>query len=336
MTTFSQIISAIDTHTAGEPTRIILSGFPPILGRTMAEKKHYMKNNLDQIRTLLMHEPRGHKDMFGAIITPPTTTQGQYGVIFIDNVGYLNMCGSGIIGIATALIEVGMIAKTEPETIVMFDTPAGLVESHAKVENNRVYEVSVANVSSFLYAKDIEVTLPDCRKITVDVSFGGNFFTIIQAKDLGVSIQPENIAKLIKLAVIVKKAVNEKLKVQHPIEQHINTIQLAAIFEQHEPSQPYSKNLVILGNGQLDRSPCGTGSSAIMATLYAKNKLQLGVEFTTESVIGTTFKGKLVKQVQVGDFMAVDPIITGEAFITGIQQFVVDPEDKLKYGFAMR
>lgn len=335
MTNFSQIISAIDTHTAGEPTRIVMSGLPIIPGMTMVAKKHYIKNHLDYIRTLLMHEPRGHKEMFGAIITPPTTNRGQYGVIFMDNAGYVDMCGSGIIGITTALIEIGMINKTEPETIIMFDTPAGLIESHARVKNNQVYEISVANVSSFLYAKDIELVLPNSRKITIDVSFGGNFFAITHAKILGVSLQAENISKLIELGMMVKKAVNDQFKVQHPIEQHINTVELTAIYDQPKPSQPYSKNVIIFGNGQMDRSPCGTGTSAIMATLYGKGKLQLNVEFTSESIIGSSFRGKLVREVQVGDFVAVDPMITGKAFITGIQQFVVDPRDPMKYGFVI-
>lgn len=335
MTRFEQIISAIDTHTAGEPTRIIMSGLPPIPGSTMAVKKHYMKQHLDHIRTLLMQEPRGHKDMFGAIIIPPTTNRGQYGVIFMDNAGYVDMCGSGIIGITTALIEIGMIPKTEPETMIIFDTPAGLVESRARVEENQVYEVSVANVSSFLYAKDIELTLPDLGKITIDVSFGGNFFAIIQAKALGVSLQPDNISKLIQLGMMVKRTVNDQLKVQHPTEQHINTVEITAIYEQPEPFRPYSKNVVIFGNGQMDRSPCGTGTSAIMATLYGRGKLQLGVEFTSESIIGSHFKSKVIKEVQVGEFVAVDPIVTGEAFITGIQQFVVDPNDAMKYGFVI-
>lgn len=335
MMRFTHIISAIDTHTAGEPTRIVLSGLPPLLGTTMAEKKRYMLEHLDFIRTLLMGEPRGHKDMFGAIITPPTTHQAQYGILFMDNGGYLDMCGHGIIGITTALIEMGMIPPTEPETVIIFDTPAGLVESHAKVEGNRVLEVSVANVASFVYAKDVELELSDVGEVTVDVSFGGNFFAIAKAKDLGVSIHPENIPKLLRLGMMVKQAINEKLKVQHPIEQHITSVELTEIYDKPEPLIPFSRGVVIFGKGQMDRCPCGTGISATMATLYAKGELPLGVELIHESIIGTRFRGKLVKEVQVGNFVAVEPILMGEAYITGIQQFVVDPNDPLKYGFSV-
>ncbi len=335
MVRFSRIISTIDTHTAGEPTRIVLSGLPPIPGTTMAERKRYMMEHLDHIRTLLMHEPRGHRDMFGAIITPPTTKPGQYGVLFMDNAGYLDMCGHGIMGVTKALIEIGMIPLREPETIIVFDTPAGLVKSYATIAGNQVVEVSVANVSSFLYARDVELDLPGVGKVTIDVSFSGNFFAVTEARALGVSVHPDNISRLIQLGMLVKKAVNEKLKVQHPTQRHITTIELTEIYDRPEPATPFSKSVVIFGNGQMDRCPCGTGTSATMATLYGRGELPLGIEFTNESIIGTRFRGKLVREVKVGDFIAVDPVITGKAYITGIQQFVVDPNDSVKYGFVV-
>lgn len=335
MVKFTNLISAIDTHTAGEPTRIVLCGLPSIPGATMIEKKSYMIQHLDHIRTLLIQEPRGHKDMFGAIITPPTTSRAQYGLLFMDNSGYLDMCGHGTIGITTALIETGMIRRTEPESVVAFDTPAGLVESYARVEGDQVVEVSVANVSSFLYARDVELDIPEVGKVTVDVSFGGNFFVIIPAKALGVSVHTDNISKLIQLGMMVKNIANEKLRVQHPTEKHITTVELTEIYDKPEPSKAFSKNVVVFGEGQVDRSPCGTGTCAVMAALYSRGVLPLGVEFTNESIIGTRFKGNLVKETRIGDFVGVDPIVTGSAYITGIQQFVVDPRDPVKHGFVL-
>jgi proline racemase/trans-L-3-hydroxyproline dehydratase len=335
MARFTHIISAIDTHTAGEPTRIILSGLPPIPGNSMAEKKHYMIERLDHFRTLLMEEPRGHMDMFGAIITPPTTMRGQYGIIFIDSGGYLDMCGHGIIGITTALIEMGIVAAEEPETVITFDTPAGPVDGRARVEGDRVVEVSVSNVPSFLYALDVELELPEIGKITIDVSFGGNFFAMTSASQLGVSVDPGNMPRLIQLGMMVKGAVNETVDIQHPTERHITTVELTEIYDKPDATKPYSKNAVIFGNGQVDRSPCGTGTSAAMAMLHDRGKLSLGEEFINESVIGTRFKGKLIKESRVGDHTAVDPVITGGAYITGIQQFVVDPNDPVKYGFVV-
>jgi proline racemase/trans-L-3-hydroxyproline dehydratase len=301
----------------------------------MAQKKQYMMEHLDCFRTLLMQEPRGHRDMFGAIVTPPTSYLGQYGIIFMDNAGYIDMCGSGTIAIATALIEIGMIPPQEPETVITFDTPAGLVETHAKVQGNQVLEVSVANVSSFLYAKDVELVLPEIGKITIDISFGGNFFAMTPAKALGITLHADKISQLIQLGTMVKEAVNQQMTVQHPKEHHITKVELTEIYDQPELSKPFSKSAVIFGNGQMDRCPCGTGTSATMATLHAKGELPLGVEFTTESIIGTQFHGRLIRETQVGDFVAVDPIFTGEAYLTGIQQFVVDPNDPLKYGFVV-
>ncbi len=335
MAKFTHIISAVDTHTAGEPTRIVLSGLPPIPGDTMAEKKAYMIEKLDHFRTLLMREPRGHTDMVGAVITSPTTDRGQYGTIFMDNGGYLDMCGHGTIGLITALIEMGMVAAEEPETVVAVDTPAGLVEGRARVKGNRVVEVSLSNVSSFLYARDVELDLPQVGKITIDVSFGGNFFAMTPAKALGISVHPENIPELIRLGLMVREAVNEKVDIQHPTEKHITTVELTEIYEKPDPTKSYSKNVVIFGEGQVDRSPCGTGTSAAMAMLYGRGRLSLDEEFVNESIIGTRFKGRLAKETSIGDFVAVDPIITGEAFITGIQQFVVDPNDPVKYGFVV-
>jgi proline racemase/trans-L-3-hydroxyproline dehydratase len=335
MAQFTHIISALDTHTAGEPTRIVLSGLPPIIGTTMAEKKRYMAENLDHYRTLLMQEPRGHKDMFGAILTQPTTDRAAFGVLFMDNSGYLDMCGHGSMGLTTALIEMGMVPPEEPETVVAFDTPAGLVEGRARVEGACVLEVSVANVPSFLYARDVDIDLPEIGTITVDVSFGGNFFAITPAQSLGVAVRPENLPKLIDLGMRVKRAVNEKVRVQHPTATHITSVELVEIYDKPQEGKAFSRNVMVFGEGQIDRSPCGTGTCAAMAMLFGKGKLSLNEEFTNESIIGTRFKGKLVEEVRVGDFTAARPVITGEAYITGIQQFVVDPKDPIKYGFVI-
>jgi proline racemase len=335
MVQFSHIISAIDAHTAGEPARIVLSGLPPILGDTMAEKKRYMKDRLDHFRTLLMREPRGHRDMFGVILTPPASPQAHYGVLFIDHSGYIDMCGHSIMSLATALIEIGMVPPIEPETLIVFDTPAGGVEARARIEGNRVIEVSVANVASFLYAKGVVIDLPGLGRITIDIAFGGNFFALVPAKALGVAVDVRNLNRLIELGAAVKRAVNAQLTVRHPKVDHIATVELIEIYDKPEPSQLLAKSAVIFGHGQLDRCPCGTGTSAAMAALHAKGGLPLHTEFVNESIIGTRFTGKLVREVRVGNFVAVEPVVTGTAYITGIQQFVVDPKDPFGYGFQV-
>jgi proline racemase/trans-L-3-hydroxyproline dehydratase len=335
MARFAHIISVIDTHAAGEPTRIVCSGLPPIHGKTMAARKRYMREHLDHFRTVLMQEPRGHKDMFGAILTPPTTPHGQYGLLFMDSTGYLDMCGHGTMCVTTALIEMGMIPATEPETVVVFDTPAGTITSHARVEGQQVREVSVANVPSFLYARDVVLRLPDVGDVTIDVAFGGNFFALIPAMAFGVTVHPTQRSQLIHGGMLVKTTVNATLRIQHPTAPHITTVELVEIYEPPTSARPWTKSVVIFGDGQMDRSPCGTGTSAAMATLHAKGALPLGREFTNESIIGTQFRGKLLREVHVGEFRAVQPVVTGAAYITGLQQFVVDPDDPVKYGFAL-
>lgn len=335
MAQFSHIISAIDAHTAGEPARIVLSGLPPILGHTMAEKKHYAKTRLDYWRTLLMQEPRGHKDMFGIILTPPTDERADYGVLFIDSAGYIDMCGHGIMAVTTALIEIGMVPSVAPETAVLFDTPAGLVEARARIEGQRVADVSVANVPSFLYARDVAIELPELGRIHVDVAFGGNFFALVPAKALGIAVHPAHTLRLIELGMAVKRAVNARLTVQHPLVEHVNRVELTEIYDKPEPSQAFARSVVIFGDGQLDRCPCGTGTSAAMALAYAKGELPLGVEYINEGIIGTQFRGQLRREVRVGDLVAVEPVVTGTAYLTGMPQFVADPHDPFQYGFLL-
>jgi proline racemase len=335
MAKFDHIISAVDVHTGGEPARIVLSGLPSLPGITMADKKQYFSGHFDYLRTLLLHEPRGHKDMFGVILGPATTDQADYGIIFMDSTGYIDMCGHSVMAAGTALIEMGIVAAKEPETKIVFDTPAGLVESYARVAHNRVTEISISNVPCFLYQREVEINVQNLGKICIDVSFGGNFFALVPADRIGVSVHPDNYAMLVTYGMAIKEAVNREIPIQHPIKRHIMKVELTEIYEKTDPTTFFSKSAVIFGQGQLDRCPCGTGTSAAMAMLYSKGQLPLDVEFVNESIIGTRFKGKLVRETHVGDFAAVCPIVTGNSYIIGFQQFVVDPDDPLKYGFLI-
>jgi proline racemase/trans-L-3-hydroxyproline dehydratase len=313
----------------------VLSGLPPLAGGTMAAKKHYMAEHLDHFRTLLMQEPRGHRDMFGAILTPPTTPQAQYGVLFMDSGGYLDMCGHGIISMATALIETGMTAPMEPETVVVFDTVAGLVESRARIAEQQIVDVSVINVPSFLYSRDVDLELPEVGRVTIDVAFGGNFFAMVRADRLGLSVHAAHLGQLTRFGMLINQAVNAKLRVVHPTQPHLKTVALTEIYEPPTPATPHVKSAVIFGHGQVDRSPCGTGISAAMATLYARGELTLDEGVVSESLIGTRFRGKLLREVPVRNLIAVEPVFSGEAYVTGIQQFVVHPDDPVKYGFKL-
>ena len=330
---FSRMITGIDSHTMGEPTRIITGGIPAIPGATMAEKKQYLVDHMDYIRTALMNEPRGHRDMFGSIITAPCNSEADFGIIFMDGGGYLNMCGHGSIGAVTAAIETGMVKAQEPTTTVKMDTPAGLVTATAKVEGGLVSEVSIVNVPSFLLKK-CTVDVPDLGPLELELSFGGSFFALVDARKLGVGVVPQNINKLVDMGLRIRECVNTQMDISHPELKHITTCDLVEFYD--NPSHPDAdyKNVVVFGQGQADRSPCGTGTSAKMAALFARG--ELGKEtFTYESIIGTLFKGRILDTTRVGEYEAIIPEITGAAFITGFASFVIDERDPVKHGFVL-
>jgi proline racemase len=328
-------IHAVDTHTMGEPTRIIIGGIPKIPGHSMADKKAFLETQMDHIRTSTMHEPRGHSDMFGSIITSPCHDEADFGIIFMDSGGYLNMCGHGSIGAATMAVETGMVTAIEPITEILMDAPAGLVKARALVVGGKVKEVSIVNVPSFLYKKDVSLHIPELGDIHFDIAFGGSFFAIIHASQLKIKVDPSQIDAIKAIGIRLRRLINENIPVVHPTLSHINRVDLIEIFEEsNHPDAPY-KNVVIFGNGQIDRSPCGTGTSAKMATLFAKGLLAMDQTFVYESILGTVFKGRVIGVTQVGDYPAIIPEITGSAYITGFNHFVINPDDPVKYGFSL-
>ncbi|MFR8598260.1 MAG: proline racemase [Clostridioides difficile] len=333
---FSRSIQARDSHTAGEATRIVVGGIPNIKGNSMPEKKEYLEENLDYLRTAIMLEPRGHNDMFGSVMTQPCCPDADFGIIFMDGGGYLNMCGHGTIGAMTAAIETGVVPAVEPVTHVVMEAPAGIIRGDVTVVDGKAKEVSFLNVPAFLYKEGVEVDLPGVGTVKFDISFGGSFFAIIHASQLGLKIEPQNAGKLTELAMKLRDIINEKIEIQHPTLAHIKTVDLVEIYD--EPTHPEAtyKNVVIFGQGQVDRSPCGTGTSAKLATLHAKGELKVGEKFVYESILGTLFKGEIVEETKVADFNAVVPKITGSAYITGFNHFVIDEEDPLKHGFILK
>ncbi len=333
----SKQIIAVDSHTMGEPTRIIISGIPNIPGDTMPEKKSYLEENLDHLRTAVMLEPRGHNDMFGSIITAPTKKEADLGIIFMDGGGYLNMCGHGTIGAMTVAVELGMVEVKEPITEIVLEAPAGLVKGRVRVEDGKAKEVSFANVPAFLYKSNVVVEVPELGKtLTIDISFGGSFFAIVEAKQLGIDICPKNTNELNRMGMAIIKAVNEQVEVSHPELAHIKTVDLVEIYGPAKGEGATLQNVVVFGDGQVDRSPCGTGTSAKMATLFTKGKLKLGEEFVYESIIGTQFKGKVLESYEKNGILYVIPEITASAYITGMNHLLIDPMDPLKYGFSLK
>ena len=329
-------LNAVDSHTMGEPTRIITGGLPNIPGDTMAQKKQYLEENLDEIRTMTRLDPRGHNDMFGSILTPPVNKEADFGIIFMDGGGYLNMCGHGSIGAITVAIETGMVEPVEPITVVKMDTPAGLITASANVVNGKVKEVSIVNVPAFLYKKDVKLAVEGYGEITFDISFGGSFFAIVKSSQFGLKVEPKNASKFSELGIFLRDEINKKISMVHPELSHINKVDLVEFYDEATHVDAHYKNVVVFGQGQVDRSPCGTGTSAKLATLFAKGEIKENEDFIYESILSTLFKGKIVGLTKVGDFDAIIPEITGSAYITGFNHFVVDPEDPVKHGFALR
>lgn len=325
---------AIDSHTMGEPTRVILDGYPDLKGKSMMERKHFLAKNYDNYRTALMLEPRGHKDMFGAIITKPISTEADLGVIFMDSGGYLNMCGHGSIGTATIAVEAGLVSVTEPYTDVVLETPAGIIKTNVKVKNGKAIEVSIFNVPAFLYKENIELDICGYGEFHVDIAFGGSFFALIDTEKLNIEIKPENINVLTDLGMKILKKINSTIKIEHPY-LDITTVDLVEFYGKPTNPKANLKNVVIFGESQVDRSPCGTGTSAKVATLYAQGKLALGEEFIYESITGSMFKGIATKELIINGYKAIIPRITGSAYITGMNRIVLDKDDPLEYGFLL-
>lgn len=327
-------VAVIDTHTGGEPTRIIIGGGPFLNGETVADKWLEFKDKHNDFRSFVMREPRGHNDMFGALITPPEKRGSHFGVLFMDAGGSISMCGHGSIGMARTLVELGMIRKTEPTTTVFLDSPAGLVELDVEVSQGLVGDVTLKNVPAFLYEENVEVEVPSLgRKIKIDIAFGGNFFAIVPAGQLGMDLIAQEIPKLIPLGLEIRDVVNRKLKIQHPVETHIDKVELTE-FSLEREGLP-TKNLVVFGDGAVDRSPCGTGTCAKMATLVAKGKLKYGEEFIHEGVTGSHFKGTTEAGPEVGVFGTVIPYIKSRSNVTGFNFLLKQKGDDVGDGFFL-
>lgn len=327
-------IFTIDTHTAGEPTRIVISGLRPIPGATMMEKKHYLTANFGGLRNMLMREPRGHKDMFGAIVLPPTQAEADFGVVFMHCDGFQDGCGHGSIGTITAMLEMGYLPLTEPYTSVVLETPSGLVRGKALIEEGRVASVSIQNVPSFLYESSLSIETPEFGVLAVDIAFSGNFFALLDISQTALKLNTANLPALVDLGMAVKRAVNRRIKPVHPCLPDINTVELVEIYHKL-PGSSAGRNVVIFGAGQFDRSPCGTGTSAMLSRLYAQGKITLNEDYENRSIIDTVFHGRVIGETRLQEQPAVITEITGQAYITGIQQFMHSADDPLKYGFMI-
>ncbi|MGW6962512.1 proline racemase family protein [Streptomyces zaomyceticus] len=329
------VYHAVDSHTEGMPTRVITGGIGVVPGATMAEKRLHFAAELDHVRTLLMYEPRGHAAMSGAILQPPTRPDADYGVLFIEVSGLLPMCGHGTIGVATVLVETGMVPVVEPVTTVRLDTPAGLVSVDVRVEDGRACSVTLTNVPAFAAGIDLKADVPGYGTVTYDLAYGGNFYAFVALDSLGLPFDRAHKDELLAAGLAIMDAINagpdRPVHPEDPAIAGVKHVYLAA----PGSDAVRSRHAMAIHPGWFDRSPCGTGTSARLAQLHARGLLAPGADFVNESFIGTEFTGRIVGETEVGGRPAVVPTVTGRAWITGTAQYFLDPEDPFPAGFLL-
>ncbi len=330
------MLSIIDAHAAGEPLRVVTGGVPPIPGPTMLAKRRYARQHLDHLRRTLIFEPRGHADMYACILTEAVTPDGDLGVLFLHNEGFSTMCGHGIIGLVTVLLETGAWPATGPAVTMRLDTPAGRVVARARLQGGHVTSVAFENVASFVASLDQTIEVPHLGRVRCDVAFGGAFYAYCRADDLSVRITPEEFYPLIEAGMAVKRAVMATIPIQHPIEADLGFLYGTIITGPPQAPDVDARNVCIFAEGEVDRSPTGTGVSGRLAIEHARGRLVQGQQFVVESLIGTRFVGRILHATVVGRTPAVVPEIEGSAYITGTSEFVLTPDDPLKTGFILR
>ena len=332
---FEAALQVVDAHTVGEFCRMVIGGFPEPEGNTMIEKKHWMENNYDHVRTALMFEPRGHHDMFGAFICEPVNKEADFGVLFMDTGGYLNMCGHCTIGAVTVAIEAGIVESHEGENEVVMEAPAGIIRTKAMVKDGKVESVTLTNVPAFVYLENQKVVV-DGKEITFTISFGGSFFALVDTTQLDIGeINAKTVPAYTELGMKMMEIINKEIPVKHPL-LDITTVDLVEFYgPTPNPDKADLRNVVIFGEAQADRSPCGTGTSAKLATLKKWGEIEVGQKFRYESFMGSLFVGEIKELAKVGDYDAVVPMITGSCYLTGVGTYLIDPLDNLKYGFIV-
>ncbi len=327
-------IVCIDSHTGGEPTRLVVGGLPEIPGDNAREKTRFFADNLNHLRTTLTGEPRAHQAMHALVLCPATSDEADFGVIIMCALGYLDMCGHALIGAVTTVLEAGIVKADEPDTVVTVETPAGIMRARAHVVNGKVLSVTFRNQPAFAYKRDLEVCVEPFGNLKVDIAYGGLWYVIVDAEQTGISLELSNLDRLSQASKSILKAVNSTIVAEHPILGPAGDFP-QLLFTGHSTNpEADGKNFNLSTELGFDRSPCGTGSSARMAVLHANGALDLNKEYVHESApTGSLFHGRLVEKVKVGAIEAVVPEITGSAHITGVNHIVVDPGDPLRHGF---
>ena len=328
-------VRCIETHTEGEPTRTILSGFPDIPGDTMEQKMLFMMQNEDWLRKAICFEPRGNDVMSGTIVTRPCNPSADFGVLYYEVGNWMPMCGHDTIGVSTALIESGLLKAEEPFTYATLDTPSGLVKVKIEVKDGVAKRVTFRNAPAFVMNRNEKVQVPGYGEITVDIAYGGNVFAIVPASAMNLVLEKENAKEIIEKGNYLKKFINEQVTVRHPYLEVMNQVTHVEFYEPGKDGIADVKNAVVIPPAAIDRSPCGTGTSAKMALLHAEGKLKPGQPFVHESLIGSLFHCQIVEETEVAGIPAIVPEISGRAFVMGTCTLLFDPSDPFPEGFLL-
>lgn len=328
-------IRCIDMHTGGEPLRIPIAGLPEVFGNTVLEKRDYFKNNLDHIRRQLMLEPRGHADMYGAIISEPSLPEADFDAFFMHNEGYSTMCGHAVIALTKFAFESNLLPNKKNNQLII-NVPAGTIHAEAKIEQGKVVECSFRNVPSFLYLKDKSVDVPGIGQVDFDLAFGGAFYALVEANNLGLQLTTADYFKLIEYGRLIKQAVQEKFPIVHPTEAGLSFLYGTIFTGVAKQSENHSRNVCIFADGEVDRSATGSGVSARAAQYFAKKELDFGEAIRIESILGSTMTVEVLETVNYHGLAAVVPRVTGQAWFVGEQVYYHDKSDPWKNGFMLR
>lgn len=329
-------VSTIDMHTGGEPLRILVDGYPEVKGETILEKRQYFRDHLDHIRKGVMWEPRGHADMYGAVVTDPCTEGADFGTFFLHNEGYSTMCGHAIIALTKYVLDTGIIEKEEEHPQLIIDAPPGQIISTGFREKGVVTSVSFKNVPSFVLYRDQEIEVPELGLVQYDVAYGGAFYAIVDADKIKISLEPSGVSRLIEVGMQIKRSVMLKQKITHPFEPDLSFLYGTIFTGRPQSNSVDSRNVCIFANGEVDRSATGSGVSARAALHYARGELKPGEKMVIESILGTTMEVEIAELTTFGEHEAVIPRVSGTASFTGKNSFWFDPSDPLKEGFIIR
>jgi proline racemase len=342
-----RMLMAVDLHAAGEPGRVILGGVADVPGTSMFEKKVYLEEHMDGLRKLMLREPRGYPALCCNVVLPPTDRRAAAGFVIMEQTEYPPMSGTNVICTATALLEMGVVEAREPETRFVLEAPAGLVGITAAIESGRAKSITFENVPAFAVHLDAPVEVPQLGTVNVDVAYGGMFYAIVEASQVGLEITPDQGRDLVRVGEMIKAAAREQLPVTHPENPAISGVSILEFSSPATRPGVSRKNTVVISSGSfdwsrpatwtgiLDRSPCGTGTCAKMAVMHARHQLGLNEDFIHEGILGTTFTGRLIRSTSVGRYPAVVPTITGSAYIYAISNYVLDPADPFPEGYTL-